>query len=79
MVRDLGGGRLTKETVIHPEVGVDMLALPGEAVSFGTILCRVHAVDKAQAEAALVRLQSAFKISEFPLKPSPLIHEVIQT
>jgi pyrimidine-nucleoside phosphorylase len=79
VVRDLGGGRLNKESVIQPEVGLDMLAPVGEVVSFGSILCRVHAMNKAQAEAALVRLQTAFKISELPPGPSQLIHEVIQT
>lgn len=78
VVRDLGGGRLNKESVIQPEVGVDMILPVGEVVSFGSILCRVHAADKAQAEAAVVRLQPAFKISELPPEPPQLIHEVIQ-
>jgi pyrimidine-nucleoside phosphorylase len=78
VVRDLGGGRLTKETVIQPEVGVDMLGAPGDVLSFGTILCRVHAVDKAQAESALARLKTAFRISDIPPVESQLIHEVIQ-
>jgi pyrimidine-nucleoside phosphorylase len=78
VVRDLGGGRLTKETVIHPEVGVDLLPTLGDVSSFGSILCRVHAVDKAQAEAALARLKTAFKISEFPPETEPLIREVIE-
>ncbi|MDB6064837.1 MAG: pdp [Pedosphaera sp.] len=78
VVRDLGGGRLTKETVIQPDVGVDMLGAPGDVVSFGTILCRVHAVDKAQAESALARLKTAFRISDIPPVESRLIHEVIQ-
>lgn len=79
VVRDLGGGRLSKEGIIQPEVGVDMLLAAGDVVSFGSILCRVHAMDKAQAEAALARLQTAFRISELPPESSPLIHEVIQT
>jgi thymidine phosphorylase len=78
VVRDLGGGRLTKETVIKPEVGVDMLATAGDVVSFGTVLCRVHAETKAEAEAALARLQAAFKTSEFPPEHAVLVHEVIQ-
>jgi pyrimidine-nucleoside phosphorylase len=78
VVRDLGGGRLNKESMIQPEVGVDMLAPVGDIVSFGSILCRVHAMDKAQAETALAGLQSAFAISELPPVPPQLIHEVIQ-
>jgi pyrimidine-nucleoside phosphorylase len=79
VVRDLGGGRLTKETVINHDVGMDQLAAPGETVSFGSILCRVHAADQAQAEAALKRLKSAFVISEIPEKPAPLIASVVET
>jgi pyrimidine-nucleoside phosphorylase len=78
VVRDLGGGRLTKETVINPEVGVDMLMAPGEVVSFGTTLCRVHATDKIQAEAALARLKTAFDVSEFRPTLPPLVEKVIE-
>lgn len=77
VVRDLGGGRLTKETVIQPDVGVDMIAAAGDVTSFGSVLCRVHAATKEQAQTALARLQGAFKISEFPPEPSSLVHEVI--
>jgi pyrimidine-nucleoside phosphorylase len=77
VVRDLGGGRLTKESVIQPDVGVDMIASIGDAVSGGSILCRVHAMDKTQAQAALARLRSAFKIDDVPSKPPQLIQEVI--
>src|SRR5579884_389983 len=76
VVRDLGGGRLTKETIIQPEVGVDMIAAIGDVVSFGSILCRVHATNEALAEAALARLQKAFTISELPVERGPLIREV---
>jgi thymidine phosphorylase len=78
VVRDLGGGRLTKETVINPDVGVDMILPAGEDVSFDTVLCRVHAADKAQAEAALSRLKDAFELSELQPTLPPLIQEVIQ-
>ncbi len=78
VVRDLGGGRLTKDTVIQPDVGVDMIAAAGEVASFGAVLCRVHAATKTQAEEALKRLQGAFKISEFPPERATLVREVIQ-
>jgi pyrimidine-nucleoside phosphorylase len=77
VVRDLGGGRLTKETVIQPEVGVDMLPMLGDFVATGSLLCRVHAADKAHAKAALARLQGAFRISEKPAQHAPLIQHVI--
>ncbi len=77
VVRDLGGGRLTKETVIHPEVGVDRLMAVGDAVNSGTILCRVHVKDEGAVENALAHLQAAFKISEAAPKTTPLICEII--
>ena len=32
VIRDLGGGRLTKESAINYDVGVDQIAKPGERV-----------------------------------------------
>jgi pyrimidine-nucleoside phosphorylase len=78
VVRDLGGGRLTKETIIQPEVGVDQLLPIGTIVKSSDILCRIHAADKAAAEIALTRLQTAFEISSVAAKPVPLICEVIE-
>ncbi|MCX6904756.1 MAG: thymidine phosphorylase [Verrucomicrobia bacterium] len=77
LVRDLGGGRLTKETIIHPEVGVDRLAKPGEPVQAGALLGRLHAADQAQAEAAASRLRAAFTMADEPPKLEPLVVEII--
>jgi pyrimidine-nucleoside phosphorylase len=77
VVRDLGGGRWTKETVIYPEVGVDRLAALGDTVNSGAILCRVHAMDTRLADAALARLKTAFTIAEAPPRLEPLIYEVL--
>ncbi len=63
VIRDLGGGRLMKESAINYDVGVDRIAKPGERVEKSTTLCRVHAADRAQATAAGVRLKAAFKLS----------------
>ncbi len=63
VIRDLGGGRLTKESVINYDVGVDRLAKPGERVEKSATLCRVHAADRAQAAAAGARLKAAFQLS----------------
>jgi pyrimidine-nucleoside phosphorylase len=78
IVRDLGGGRLTKESVINHDVGVDMLVAPGEAVESGSILCRVHAQDQAQAEAAMFALKNAFVLSEIREEPAPLIAGIVK-
>ena len=77
VVRDLGGGRLTKETIINDNVGVDMLAKPGESVGIGSTLARVHAATGEQAQAACARLQQAFEIAPEPPVLPPLIREVI--
>jgi pyrimidine-nucleoside phosphorylase len=77
VVRDLGGGRLTKESVINYDVGIDRLMKRGEKVSRGSILARIHAVDRKQAEAASERLKKAFDISVKPPGAVPLIAEVI--
>ena len=50
VIRDLGGGRLTKDSTINYDVGVDQIAKPGERVEKSGMLCRVHAGDPAQAE-----------------------------
>jgi thymidine phosphorylase len=76
-IRDLGGGRLTKESAINYDVGVDQLAKPGEEVKAGSTLARIHAADRVQAEAARARLKAAFEFSAKPLRTPPLISEVI--
>ena len=76
-VRDLGGGRFTKESDINYDVGVDTLAKPGEVIKVGGALVRVHAAEASQAEAACARLKAAFDISAEPTVVNPLIAEVI--
>ena len=78
VIRDLGSGRLTKESVINFDVGIDQLAKPGEPIQSGATLCRIHAIDAKQAAAALTRLKSAFQISARALKKSKLVFAVIE-
>ena len=77
VVRDLGGGRFTKESSINYDVGVDRILKPGEAAQAGGVLTRIHAADRAQAEAASTRLELAFEISAQPPVISPLIAHTI--
>ena len=77
VVRDLGGGRFTKESDIHYEVGVDALAKPGAAVQAGEVLARVHAADQLRAEAACARLKTAFEVTAHPPALQPLIADII--
>jgi pyrimidine-nucleoside phosphorylase len=76
-IRDLGGGRFTKESSINYDVGVDAIAKPGEPIKAGGVLARVHAADRAQAEAACARLKTAFSISAQRPAAEPLIAEII--
>jgi pyrimidine-nucleoside phosphorylase len=78
VIRDLGGGRLTKESSINFEVGIDQLAKPGEPVNAGATLCHIHAANAKEAATAARRLEGAFKISARPFKPVRLISEVIE-
>jgi pyrimidine-nucleoside phosphorylase len=78
VIRDLGGGRLTKESVINYDVGVDHIAKPGEKVAKSGVLCRVHAADFERAKQAEARLKTAFQISPKTVKPAPLVIGVIR-
>jgi len=77
VIRDIGGGRLTKESSINYDVGIDRLIKPGERVEKSGVLCRLHAANSAQAKAATARLQAAFEISPRQTKIVPLIQEII--
>jgi thymidine phosphorylase len=76
VIRELGGGRLTKETPIHFEVGLDQIAKPGRQVRVGDTLCRIHAASRAQAKTASERLASAFKLSARPVQTAPVVCRV---
>ena len=78
VIRDLGGGRLSKESVVNFDVGLDQIAKPGEAIKSGQTLCRIHADSDNQARLAGERLASAFKISANRPKLLPLVASVIK-
>lgn len=82
VVRELGGGRLHREARIYPSVGVDGLRKPGESVSDGDVLCRVHARETRDAEGAEGRLREAFAVEDsFPHAEgeSPLIRRWVRS
>jgi pyrimidine-nucleoside phosphorylase len=76
-IRDMGGGRKTKESAINYDVGVDQLAKPGDRVTKGAPLLRLHVTSAKQAAAARAQLDSAFEISARPSRPARLLNEVI--
>lgn len=77
VIRDLGGGRLTKDSQINYDIGVDKIAKPGERIEKNSIFTRIHAIDHLQADIAKKRLSSAFEISAKPGRIPPLISEMI--
>ena len=77
IVRDLGGGRLTKDSVVNHDVGIDQIAKVGEKIEKNGVLARVHATNEKAAEEALVRLEPAFRFSD-QILPALLIHDVIR-
>ncbi len=78
IVRDLGGGRLTKDAAMNHNVGLDRIAKLGEAVKSGDTLARVHAADRQQVKVACARLEGAFEITTRPPRIAPLVQEVIR-
>jgi pyrimidine-nucleoside phosphorylase len=77
VIRELGGGRLTKEAGINYDVGVDQLKKPGETVSKGGTMVRIHAATAAAGEAARRRMQEAFEISNHRPNARPLVAGMI--
>jgi len=72
VIRDIGGGRMTKESAINFDVGVDQLAKPGEKVAAGGVLCRVHAASEEAAQRAVKQLEAAFTVTRTRPKVAPL-------
>jgi thymidine phosphorylase len=62
VVVTLGGGRTAAGAAINPQVGLDAVAGPGDAVQAGGLLARVHAADAASAAAAAAQVRAAFKV-----------------
>ena len=77
VIRDLGGGRLTKESAINYDVGIDQLAKPGEFVEKAGSLCRIHAATATQAKSIMPRLLTAFSISPREMRTTPLIQQIV--
>jgi pyrimidine-nucleoside phosphorylase len=78
-IRDLGGGRLSKESVINYDVGIDRLAKPGEKVKAGQVIGRVHGPDSARTTAAVEQVLAAFEISEAAPRPRSVLMDTVLT
>lgn len=78
VVRDLGGGRLNKESRIDHEVGIEGLAKPGDEVNEGEVIARVFAASESEAADAVARLAAAIEIVNEPVEAPALIREIVE-
>ena len=74
----LGGGRATKESYIHPAVGVALCKKVGDAVTAGESLAVIHAADRISAEAAVAELRECYTVTENPPAPSPFVKGTVR-
>ena len=58
---------------MHPAVGVDQLAKPGDALGQQSTLARVHARTETEAQKALAQLEGVYGFADEPPKLPPLI------
>jgi pyrimidine-nucleoside phosphorylase len=71
----MGAGRLRAEQSVDPAVGIEILAKPGERVTEGEPLARLHVREPSpELEGRLAR---AFRLTGRPRRPSPLVLERI--
>jgi pyrimidine-nucleoside phosphorylase len=73
----LGGGRARKSDAIDHTVGVELCKKVGDQVEAGKPLLTIHANDCAQVAGARQRLLAAYRWSDEPVQPSPLIHQIV--
>jgi pyrimidine-nucleoside phosphorylase len=77
VIRDIGGGRLTREFAIDPDVGMDQIAGIGDRIERESTLCRIHARTREQGLAAVAQAEAAFDISPVPVPPRQLVVETL--
>jgi len=75
VIRDLGGGRVSKDSILDHDVGIDAIAPPGERIESAGILCRLHGRTAQQVEEAAGRVSAAFTVFPDPVPPRTLIVE----
>lgn len=73
----LGGGRVTKESVIDLTVGIQLFAHLGDLVSKEKPFACLYGNDPAKVAEAKSRLLQAYTIEKTPVSPKPVIREVI--
>ena len=74
----LGAGRVTKEDVIDPAVGIVIKKRLGDYVKKGEELAVFHVNDKSRLDESVARFKKAYTISEKQPDELPLIYTVIE-
>ena len=69
----LGAGRARKEDPVSPAAGVEMLAKPGDRVTAGAPLLRLHTDEPARIERALAALAGAVTVGADRPAPTGLV------
>ena len=71
----LGAGRFTKDDVIDPAVGIEVVRKVGESVSKGEPLAILHVNDETNLEQAKKMVVQAYSIGDDEVKAPNLIVE----
>jgi pyrimidine-nucleoside phosphorylase len=71
----MGGGRMQREDLIDPAVGIRLLCKAGAKVEAGEVIAIVRAHEEAPQWAAIA--ESAYAIGDTPPPPRPLVLEEI--
>ena len=73
----LGGGRARKSDEIDHAVGIVLHKKIGDSVEEDQPLLTIHAADCAKVAGARQRLLTAYRWSDEPVEPPPLIHRIV--
>ncbi len=73
----LGGGRVTKEDLIDPAVGVVLHKKLGDTVAEGESLATVYANDPEKGKEAVGLLHDCFEFTSGPVIRPPFIHQIL--
>lgn len=74
----LGGGRVTKESVIDLSVGLLMKKKVGDRVNAGETLAQIHAATESKAQEAAEMLRSCYGISAVKPEQRPFIRGTVR-
>ncbi len=74
----LGGGRITKESIIDLSVGIVLSKKPGDFVKADEPLAHIHGNDPQKVEEAKLRLLQAYAFRSDPAEPPTLIKGIVK-